>query len=88
MNRSTHDPIDFVKKALIDSGNATAEDMKAVEKRIRSEVKAALEEAKTGVAPDAEELFNYIYAKDGSVPESVEKPNFIRMPDYYQSIRA
>jgi len=78
--RVTRDPLEFVKKAMIDAGFAEAEEIKEMEKKIRKEVAAEVTKAKAGPEPELDSMFTNIYAKDGN-----EFPPFIRMPDYAKS---
>lgn len=82
--RSTRDPLEFVKKSIIDAGFADADEIKAIEKRIRKRVQAEVLEAKESPVPSVEDALDYIYAKDINSSES-EMPPFIRMPDYAKS---
>merc|ERR1712238_256633 len=78
--RVTRDPLEFVKKTMIDAGFAEAEEIKEMEKKIRKEVAAEVTKAKAGPEPELDSMFTNIYAKDGN-----EFPPFIRMPDYAKS---
>ena len=83
--RSTRDPIEHVKKMLVDYTDATEEELKAMEKVIRKDVADACDRAKAGAPPDSiADLTNNIYlTEDGkSEPQA-----YIRMPDYTKSIR-
>merc|ERR1719413_152102 len=79
--RSTRDPLEFVKKTLIEAGFMTAEEIKAIEKKIRKRVQAEVLEAKESAVPNVDDAIAHIYAKDVDSGES-EVPKFIRMPDY------
>lgn len=83
--RQSRDPIDYVKKLLIDNSMCTVDEMKSIEKEIRGEVAEALAKAKAGHFPPPQALYEEIYAEnDGSdAPQE-----YIRMPDYHKSIRA
>jgi len=83
--RTARDPIDFVKHCLVDNEMMTAEEIKELEKGIRKEVQSAAKRAKEGMLPPPEELYKYIYSKDGT-RESNDPQKFIRMPDYPNSI--
>ena len=48
--RSARDPIEFVKKALIDNGMMEESEIKDVEKTIRKEVQAAAKKVSWGMA--------------------------------------
>lgn len=83
--RQAKDPIENVKKLLLDNGLATAEELKQVEKEIRNDVQEALARAKTGQQPPEDHLYKWVYsdANGQDAPQS-----YIRMPDYHKSIRA
>jgi pyruvate dehydrogenase E1 component alpha subunit len=85
--RSTRDPLEFVKKTMVDAGFADAEEIKSVEKQIRKEVQAEVLKAKEWPYPEKETMFKDIFTKDGS-RDSQEYPPFIRMPDYENSFYA
>tara|TARA_R110000868_G_scaffold2321_9_gene17327 strand:- start:907 stop:1911 length:1005 start_codon:yes stop_codon:yes gene_type:complete len=55
--RSHHDPIDLIKKRLIDGGHATEDDLKAIDKDVKAVVNEAAEFAKTSPEPDPSELW-------------------------------
>ena len=61
--REHHDPIDFVKKMLIDAGHADEATLKDIDKEIRAIVNEAAEHAKDSPEPDAEELYTDVYAE-------------------------
>lgn len=82
--RSTRDPLEFVKKTMIDAGFADAEELKRIEKKIRKKVQAEVVEAKEMAHPDMGDLITHIYAKDES-PGNQEYPPFVRMPNYEKS---
>ena len=83
--REARDPIEFVKKTLIENNMLEADEIKKMEKDIRNHVIAETKVAKASIQPPAEELFNYIYSDNGG-RESVQKPKFIRMPQYENSV--
>lgn len=87
MTRSTRDPLEFVKKTLIDAGFADADEIKSMEKEIRKEVQQEVMKAKEYPTPKLDDLFDYVYAKD-LVAENQEHPSHIRMPDYAKSFWA
>ena len=55
--RSHHDPIDLIKARLIEGGHATEDELKAIDKEIKSHVNEAAEFAKTSPEPDPSELW-------------------------------
>lgn len=82
--RQARDPIDYVKKLLVDNDMAAPEELKAIEKGIRADVQDALIEAKAGHQPTADKLYYQIYSDN----EHKDQPQkYIRMPDYAKSIR-
>jgi pyruvate dehydrogenase E1 component alpha subunit len=84
--RTARDPIEFVKKALLENKFSDEAELKKVEKEIRKEIDQACLEAKGFAIPPAEELYNYIYSKDGTKDKAAFPP-FIRMPDFPDSRR-
>eukprot|EP00592_Proboscia_alata_P010256 CAMPEP_0194352638 /NCGR_PEP_ID=MMETSP0174-20130528/1068_1 /TAXON_ID=216777 /ORGANISM="Proboscia alata, Strain PI-D3" /LENGTH=380 /DNA_ID=CAMNT_0039120839 /DNA_START=165 /DNA_END=1307 /DNA_ORIENTATION=+ len=87
LTRSTRDPIEFLKKTMIDAGFTNAEELKELEKKIRKEVQSQVKKAKESHVPPPEELFSYIYAKDTGKGNQEAVP-FIRMPDFAKSVYA
>lgn len=81
--RTARDPIDYVKKLLIDSNFYTADELKAVEKDLRNEVQESLVAAKAGKPLADSELTQEVYA---TADFKTEEQAFIRMPDYQNSI--
>jgi pyruvate dehydrogenase E1 component alpha subunit len=77
--RATRDCIELVKSRLQEAGWATADELKATEKRVRDEVAAAVEEARAGAPCRPEALDTDIYWK--------EQPPYVRMPDRTASKR-
>ncbi len=55
--RETQDPIDYVKKLLIERGDATEDDLKSVDKEVRAIVNEAAEFAQSSPEPDPAELW-------------------------------
>lgn len=82
--RSTRDPLEFVKKTMLDAGFADAEELKIIEKQIRKEVAAEVLEAKAGAYPPMDSMYKDIWADD-LTKNSQAPPPFIRMPDYTKS---
>ncbi|WP_289033764.1 pyruvate dehydrogenase (acetyl-transferring) E1 component subunit alpha [uncultured Roseibium sp.] len=58
--RTEHDPIEQVRKRLIDAGWASEDDLKSIDKEIRARVAEAAEFAQTDPEPDASELYTDI----------------------------
>lgn len=81
--RQTKDPIELVKKLLMDNNLATAEEIKEVEKQVRNDVQEALNKAKAGAFPAVPETFTEVYStNDGKT----EYPPFLRLPDITKSL--
>ncbi|WP_417489308.1 pyruvate dehydrogenase (acetyl-transferring) E1 component subunit alpha [Maricaulis sp.] len=55
--RSHHDPIDLIRKRLVEGGHASEDDLKAIDKEAKAVVNAAAEFAKTSPEPDPSELY-------------------------------
>lgn len=84
MTRSTRDPIEFVKKTLMEAGFADADEIKAIEKEIRKHVQAEVIKAKSFPPVKPEDLFDFVYAAELSGRKQ-EYPEHIRMPDFAKS---
>jgi len=87
MTRSTRDPLEFLKKSMIDTGLVDADQLKTIEKNIRKQVQAEVLEAKESIIPPTDELFKHVYATDETSGNS-QYPPFIRAPDYQNSFWA
>lgn len=85
--RSTRDPLEFVKKTLMDAGYAEADEIKNIEKEIRKEVQAEVKKAKAFPDVKMEDMFENVYAKEIN-GGAQEYPEFIRMPDYAKSFKS
>jgi pyruvate dehydrogenase E1 component alpha subunit len=83
--RSTRDPLEFVKKCIIDSKFADADELKETEKRIRKEVQSEVVKAKESPVPALDELTKYIFATSLTPQSPSEYPAHIRMPNYAKS---
>jgi pyruvate dehydrogenase E1 component alpha subunit len=81
--RQTRDPIEYVKRVLIENSLATTEEIKHMEKEIRNEVQQALTAAKAGAFPPVDWLYEDIYATPDIKSEKIP---FIRMPDIQKSV--
>lgn len=82
--RQSRDPIDYVKKALMDNNFATEAEIKDIEKKIRDDVQQALVRAKAGSFPPPENLYSNVYA---TTDFKDEPQKMIRMPDFTKSIK-
>ncbi|MES0808976.1 pyruvate dehydrogenase (acetyl-transferring) E1 component subunit alpha [Roseibium sp. SCPC15] len=58
--RTEHDPIEQVRKRLLDNAWASEDDLKAIDKDVRAKVAEAAEFAQTDPEPDASELYTDI----------------------------
>ena len=59
--RSEHDPIEMVRQRIVSSGQATEEDLKAIDKEIKAHVAEAAEFAQNDPEPDPSELYTDVY---------------------------
>lgn len=82
--RSTRDPLEFVKKTMIDAGFADADEIKAVEKEIRREVQDEVTKAKSWSKPIREDLFKHVQASSLE-PGDFDYPDHIRTADFAKS---
>jgi pyruvate dehydrogenase E1 component alpha subunit len=55
--REHHDPIEMLKKKLLDGGHATEDDLKQIEKDVREVVNDSAEFAQQSPEPDPAELW-------------------------------
>lgn len=81
--RQARDPIEYVKKLLVDFELASADEVKQIEKEIRTSVQDSLAAAKAGRLPPAEWLYEGIFA---TADQKDEPQSFVRMPDLKKSI--
>lgn len=77
--RQSRDCIEQIKGRLIESGWATEQELKDIEKDVRNVVNNEIEEARKGNLPPVELLTKDIFLEG--------PPSFIRMPDYTKSLR-
>jgi len=84
LTRSTRDPLEFVKKTLMEAGFAEADEIKAIEKEIRQEVQSEVKKAKSYPDVELKDMFDYVYAADINGGKQ-EVPKHIRMPDFAKS---
>jgi pyruvate dehydrogenase E1 component alpha subunit len=75
--RAERDPIDKVKFFLIESGAATEEELKNIEKDVRKEIDDAAEAAKNSPWPEPQDLYADVY---------VDKPYFVRAVEQENSV--
>lgn len=61
--RTSKDPIERHRKRILDSGLATADELKEIDKKIKDQVDAAVEFAKQSPEPPVSELFDHSYTK-------------------------
>jgi len=82
--RQARDPIEYVKKLLVEHELCSADEIKDIEKEIRASVQESLKAAKAGKFPEPDELYRDIYATT-DMKHAPQK--YIRTPDYHKSIR-
>lgn len=70
--RETKDPIADVQKRILQSGFATEDELKAIDRSCREQVEAAAEQAKQDPEPEADMLWKDIYVA-GSAPSGPVK---------------
>lgn len=59
--RQQRDPVEHVRRLLLDNEMVEASEIKAIEKKVKQEVDSAVEQAKADVGPDMSELFSHVY---------------------------
>lgn len=82
--RATKDPIENVKSRIIEANFATEQELKEIEKEVRTEVLEALKLAKGGLVPERDELFKDVFSTGKLLPDGLhetEYPEEVRMPD-------
>ncbi len=60
--REHRDPIELVRKRLLDGGRASDQELKEIDREVRQAVNEAAEFAQQDPEPDAGELFTDVYA--------------------------
>lgn len=80
--RQSRDPIEHVKKLLLDLGFATTDELKSLEKNIRTSVENSLVNAKKGAFPPDDWLVADIFSDQNGKDD---RPTYIRMPDITKS---
>jgi len=74
--RETKDPIEKVKWYLLENNLATADQLAAIEKDVRTEVDEATKKAKEAPYPDEAELYQHMFT---------DKPYFARAVELSES---
>jgi len=72
--RNRRDPLEHVRRILIDNGLAEAAEIKAIEKDIKKEIDAAIEKAKADPLPSAEVMYEDVYVKADGIAARGTKP--------------
>ena len=86
LTRSTRDPVEFVRKCLLDASFSTEEEIKEAEKRIRKQVQAEVLKAKESPRPNPEtDLADHIFASSLTPHAPAEFPEHVRFPNYEKS---
>jgi pyruvate dehydrogenase E1 component subunit alpha len=60
--REQRDPIELVRKRMIEGGRASEEELKEIDRAVRQTVNDAAEFAQSDPEPDPAELFTDVYA--------------------------
>jgi len=70
--RQEHDPIDQVRKRLIDGGLADENRLKAIDNEVKAQITAATDFAQQSPEPDPSELWTHVYGEEpqGDAPQS------------------
>ena len=83
--RSTRDPLEYIKKCVLESNFMDEVAIKETEKRIRKEVQQEVLKAKESITPPLDELTKHIFATDIKPDSPSEFPPHVRFPDYEKS---
>lgn len=83
--RSTRDPLEYVKKCLLEASFVDEVELKETEKRIRKHVQTEVMKAKESAKPGLDQLFAHIFATSLEPQGPSEYPEHIRMPNYAKS---
>lgn len=79
--RQQRDPIEHVRKLLVDNGLAEASELKAIEKDVKKEVDSAIEAAKASPPPGTELLFKDVYVDGlGMTLRNIDRANNVKLP--------
>ena len=58
--RAKRDPIEIVRKLLLENSWAAEAELKEIEKKIRADIEADVEKIKTDPEPNAEDLYSHV----------------------------
>jgi pyruvate dehydrogenase E1 component alpha subunit len=87
--RSTRDPLEFIRKVLIDHNFSNDVEIKDIEKQIRKDVQKEVLLAEESEKPTSQEdLISHIFATNLEPQGPSEYPPHIRMPNYAKSFWA
>lgn len=79
--RQHRDPIEHVRKLLLDNGLADAAEIKAIEKQCKKTVDAAIEAGKAAPTPGMDELAAHIYKEGlGMQLRGVDRKSWLTAP--------
>ena len=59
--RQKRDPVEHVRRLLLDNGMCESQELKAIEKDIKKEIDSAVEKSKTDPKPSMDALFKHVY---------------------------
>lgn len=65
--RQQRDPIEHVRKLLLDNGFAETSELKSIEKEIKREIDTAIEESKAADVPPLDMLWSHVYANSEGI---------------------
>jgi pyruvate dehydrogenase E1 component alpha subunit len=79
--RQQRDPVEHVRRLLLDNSLAEPAELKAVEKEVKREVDAAVEAAKAAASAPADMLFRHVYVDPvGSSARGVDSRAWTKLP--------
>ena len=67
-NYKMRDPIEQVKKSILDNGIATEEDLLAIDAQIKARVEASVKFSEESPYPDPKEIYTDVYVDDYVFP--------------------
>lgn len=73
--RKTHDPITVVRNMILDHSLATEDELKEIEKQIRSDIDEVVEKIRKDPYPEPSELFTDIYEHQSDYIRNVDFPS-------------
>ena len=79
--RQQRDPVEHVRRLLLDNNLAEPSELKAIEKAAKQEIDAAVEQAKADAVPSLDAIFENVYADSlGMEVRGVDSQTMIKLP--------